>query len=48
MIAKILAIVLGTNNERQIKRLQPIVDQINAFEPTISALTDEQLASKNQ
>lgn len=46
MIAQILAKILGTNNERQLRRLQPIVDKINAFEPQISSLTDEQLALK--
>lgn len=46
MIAKILSILFGTNNERQVRALQPIVDQINAFDTTISALSDEQLAAK--
>lgn len=46
MIARILAIILGTNNARQLRKIQPIVAQINAFEPTISALSDEALAQK--
>lgn len=46
MIARILAIILGTNNARQLRKIQPIVTQINAFEPTISALSDEALAQK--
>lgn len=46
MIAKLLAIILGTNNARQLKKIQPIVDRINAFEPSISALSDAQLAAK--
>ena len=46
MIARILAIILGTNNARQLRKLQPIVAQINAFEPTISVLSDEALAQK--
>lgn len=46
MIARILAIILGTNNARQLRKIQPIVAQINAFEPTISALSDEALAAK--
>lgn len=46
MIARILAIILGTNNARQLRKLQPIVAKINAFEPGISALSDESLASK--
>lgn len=46
MITNILSKVFGTANEREVKRLQPIVDQINAFEPAISALSDEQLQAK--
>lgn len=46
MIARILSIILGTNNERQIKRLQPIVDRINSFEPAISSLPDAELSLK--
>ncbi|MEX0940250.1 MAG: preprotein translocase subunit SecA [Candidatus Babeliales bacterium] len=46
MIARILAIILGTNNARQLRRIEPLVRQINSFEPKISSLTDEQLAAK--
>ena len=46
MITNILAKVFGTANERQLKNMQPIVAKINAYEPIISALTDEQLAAK--
>src|SRR5258708_65856 len=46
MISRIIAKIIGTNNERQIKRMHPIVEQINAFEPSISALSDEQLKQK--
>lgn len=46
MIAQILAKIVGTDNARQLRRLQPIVDKINAFEPQISALSDERLALK--
>lgn len=43
MIRQILSFILGTNNARQLRKIQPIVAQINAFEPEISALSDEQL-----
>lgn len=33
---------------RELKKYYKIVDEINAFEPTISALTDEQLTSKTE
>ena len=42
----ILAKVFGTKNEREIKRLLPVVEQINALEPQTQALTDEQLVAK--
>lgn len=46
MFAAVLARILGTNNSRQLRALQPIVNAINAFEPAISQLPDEQLAAK--
>ncbi len=46
MITQILAKIMGTNNARQLRRIQPIVDKINAFEPAISSLSDEALAHK--
>lgn len=46
MITALLAKILGTNNARQLRKLQPIVDKINAFEPSIKALSDEQLKAK--
>jgi preprotein translocase subunit SecA len=38
--------LFGTKNDRQLKRLFKVVDLINALEPSIAALTDEQLALK--
>ena len=46
MINKAIAKIFGTSNEREIKRLMPGVAQINAFEPQIKQLTDEQLRAK--
>jgi len=46
MIAGLLAKVFGTNNARQLRRLQPIVDKINALEPEMEALEDSQLTAK--
>ena len=42
----LLTKVFGTKHERDIKKLQPIVDQINALEPSIKRLSDEQLRAK--
>ena len=46
MIGKALAKVFGTSNERQIKRMRPLVDQMNALEPQMKQSTDEQLRAK--
>ena len=46
MLNNILAKVFGTSNERAVKRLLPAVEQINALEPSIQALSDEQLRAK--
>jgi preprotein translocase subunit SecA len=43
---KILTKIFGTANERLIKRLMPIVIQINAMEPEIKKLSDEELRAK--
>jgi preprotein translocase subunit SecA len=42
----LLAKVVGTQNERELKRLRPIVEHVNAFEASIEALTDDQLRAK--
>jgi preprotein translocase subunit SecA len=46
MIGQLLAKVIGTQNERELKRLRPLVADINALEPSIQPLTDEQLRGK--
>jgi preprotein translocase subunit SecA len=48
MIGQLLAKVIGTQNEREIKRLRPRVVEINALEPTIQSLSDEQLRGKTE
>ncbi len=46
MLEKTLAAIFGTENARELKRLRPIVAAINALEPSIQSLTDEQLRAK--
>ena len=46
MINVLIAKVFGTSNEREIKRLMPRVEAINALEPEIRKLSDEQLRAK--
>jgi preprotein translocase subunit SecA len=45
---KILTKIFGTANERLIKRLTPIVIEINALEPETQKLTDEELKAKTE
>jgi len=44
----VIAKVFGTSNERAVKRMLPVVAQINSFEPSLQALTDEQLRAKTE
>ncbi len=46
MINALVAKVFGTKNEREIKRLMPRVEAINALEPDMRKLSDEQLRAK--
>ena len=43
---KVLTKVFGTANERLLKRLWPVVEQINSLEEGIKVLSDEQLRAK--
>lgn len=38
--------IIGTKNERELRRIQPVVGQINALEPQYEKLTDGELRSK--
>lgn len=38
--------ILGDEQQKKIKKLQKIVDQINAFEPTVALLSDTELKAK--
>ena len=46
MLGQLLTKVLGSQNDRDLKKLRPRVAEINAFEPAIQALSDEQLRAK--
>ncbi len=48
MIGQLLAKVIGTQNERELKRLQPRVGEIGALEPRTQVLTDDQLREKTK
>ena len=40
--------MFGTHSEREIKRITPLVDKIEALRPAMQALSDEQLADKTK
>ena len=46
MLAKIVGAVIGTKNERELKRMRKAVAKINALEPSIQALSDDELRQK--
>ena len=46
MILNALTKVFGSKNERELKRLQPTVERINALEPEIQAMSDDQLKAQ--
>ena len=43
---KLLEKILGTNSDRALKKIEPLVEEINALEDKISSLTDAQLKDK--
>ena len=45
MIGKLLGRLVGDPNEKQLKQLQPIVDDINAYEDSMRGLMDDDLAA---
>lgn len=46
MIGKLIKAVFGSKNERELKRMNKTVLRINAFEPAMERLSDEQLKAK--
>ncbi len=45
-IVEVLKKIFGSQNERTLKRLAPVVSEINDFEPEMQKLSDEQLRGK--
>jgi len=48
LINALVAKVFGTKNERELKRLRPQVEAINALEPAMQKLSDEELRAKTE
>ena len=38
--------IFGSKNERELKRMRPIVEEINQLEPAVAQRTDEELRAK--
>ncbi len=48
MVSNLLTKVFGSKNERELKKIQPVVEKINALEPRIQAMSDEELKAQTQ
>ncbi|MFH2012367.1 MAG: preprotein translocase subunit SecA [Pseudomonadota bacterium] len=46
MVLALLKNIIGSKNERDLKKLQPLVDHINSLEPDVKKLNDHQLQAK--
>jgi len=46
MIGSLIKKIVGSKNERELRRIQPLVQQINQMEPKITPLSDDQLRAK--
>jgi preprotein translocase subunit SecA len=48
LIGKLLSKVIGTTNERELKRLWPIIGKVNVLEPEMQKLSDAELRAKTE
>ncbi|MFQ5738568.1 MAG: preprotein translocase subunit SecA [Acidobacteriota bacterium] len=46
MFNTLLAKIIGSQNERELKKIRPLVEEVGALESRISALSDDQLKNK--
>jgi preprotein translocase subunit SecA len=46
MLGDVVKKVVGSKNERELKKIQPLVERINSLEPQIYPLSDQRLAAK--
>ncbi|MBI3932978.1 MAG: preprotein translocase subunit SecA, partial [Acidobacteria bacterium] len=46
MLNAILTRIIGTKNDRELKKIAPLIGRIGALEPALRALTDEELRGK--
>jgi preprotein translocase subunit SecA len=43
MVGLVLRKIFGSKNDRELKRIRPIVEKVNAFEPAMQELSDDEL-----
>ena len=48
MLASLVKKIIGSRNDRQLKRMGKLVKKINALEDTLSGLNDDELRAKTQ
>ena len=48
MVTSLLTKVFGSKNERELKKINPIVEKINAFEPQMQSMSDEALKTQTR
>ncbi len=46
MLSYVLEKIVGSKNDRDLKKLRHVVERVNALEPSVKNLTDEQLSAK--
>ena len=46
IVNRVMARFIGTKHERDVKKIQPLVDKIKALEPEVRALSDEQMRER--
>ncbi len=46
MLSNLLKKIVGTKNDRELKRLSVLLNEVNNFEPAMMSLTDEELRAK--
>jgi preprotein translocase subunit SecA len=46
MVTSLLTKVFGSKNERELKKINPMVDRINALEPQMQSMSDEELKAQ--
>jgi len=46
MIGSLLTKIFGSKNERELKKIDPVIERINALEPRIHSMSDDELKSQ--